>query len=43
MLWVHRFRALYAGLVPKVLRLGPGGGIMIVVFEGVYGWLSSFT
>lgn len=26
------FRALYKGFVPKVLRLGPGGGILLVVF-----------
>lgn len=33
---VHReegFRALYKGLVPKVLRLGPGGAVMLVVYE----------
>lgn len=29
------FGALYKGFVPKVLRLGPGGGILLVVFEGV--------
>ncbi|KAI9006698.1 hypothetical protein CLU79DRAFT_672851, partial [Phycomyces nitens] len=28
-------RALYKGFVPKVLRLGPGGGILLVVFETV--------
>jgi solute carrier family 25 2-oxodicarboxylate transporter 21 len=27
--------ALYKGFVPKVLRLGPGGGVLLVVFEGV--------
>jgi len=27
------FKALYKGYVPKVLRLGPGGGIMLVGFE----------
>jgi len=27
--------ALYKGFVPKVLRLGPGGGILLVVFEFV--------
>ncbi len=31
------FRALYKGFVPKVLRLGPGGGILLVVFEFVSG------
>ncbi|AET41607.1 uncharacterized protein Ecym_8329 [Eremothecium cymbalariae DBVPG len=29
------FKALYKGFVPKVLRLGPGGGILLVVFTGV--------
>ncbi|RFU27108.1 hypothetical protein B7463_g9235, partial [Scytalidium lignicola] len=29
------FKALYKGFVPKVLRLGPGGGILLIVFTGV--------
>lgn len=29
------FSALYKGFLPKVLRLGPGGGILLVVFGGV--------
>jgi solute carrier family 25 2-oxodicarboxylate transporter 21 len=29
------FGALYKGFVPKVLRLGPGGGILLVVFTAV--------
>ncbi|KAI5808848.1 mitochondrial carrier domain-containing protein [Peziza echinospora] len=29
------FGALYKGFVPKVLRLGPGGGILLVVFTTV--------
>jgi solute carrier family 25 2-oxodicarboxylate transporter 21 len=29
------FSALYKGFIPKVLRLGPGGGILLVVFTGV--------
>lgn len=29
------FRALYRGYVPRILRLGPGGGIMLVAFEYV--------
>jgi len=29
------FGALYKGFIPKVLRLGPGGGILLVVFDGV--------
>jgi solute carrier family 25 2-oxodicarboxylate transporter 21 len=31
--------ALYKGFVPKVLRLGPGGGILLVVFDFVSGLL----
>ncbi len=33
------FRALYKGLVPKVMRLGPGGAIMLLVYEYAYGFL----
>ncbi|XP_037935395.1 mitochondrial 2-oxodicarboxylate carrier-like [Teleopsis dalmanni] len=33
------FRALYKGLVPKVMRLGPGGAIMLLVFEYAYEFL----
>lgn len=29
------YAALYKGFVPKVLRLGPGGGILLVVFDTV--------
>lgn len=29
------FRALYRGFTPKVVRLGPGGGILLVVFDYV--------
>uniref|UniRef100_A0A2P2HY07 Mitochondrial 2-oxodicarboxylate carrier n=2 Tax=Hirondellea gigas TaxID=1518452 RepID=A0A2P2HY07_9CRUS len=35
------FRALYKGLVPKVLRLGPGAGIMMIVYDTVYGYLTT--
>jgi len=28
-------RALYKGFTPKVLRLGPGGGVLLVVFDQV--------
>ncbi|CAG8534213.1 14059_t:CDS:1 [Acaulospora colombiana] len=28
-------RALYKGFIPKLLRLGPGGGILLVVFDQV--------
>jgi solute carrier family 25 2-oxodicarboxylate transporter 21 len=33
------FKALYKGFVPKVLRLGPGGGILLVVFDFVSGFI----
>lgn len=33
------FLALYKGLVPKVMRLGPGGAIMLLVYEYVFGIL----
>lgn len=33
------FAALYKGLVPKVMRLGPGGAIMLVVFEYAFNYL----
>ncbi|CAG8572188.1 2183_t:CDS:2 [Paraglomus brasilianum] len=33
------FGALYKGFVPKVLRLGPGGGILLVVFDTVTTWM----
>ncbi|KAI9849491.1 MAG: Mitochondrial 2-oxodicarboxylate carrier 2 [Sclerophora amabilis] len=29
------FASLYKGFLPKVLRLGPGGGILLVVFTGM--------
>ncbi|KAI1297013.1 hypothetical protein EDD11_007268 [Mortierella claussenii] len=29
------FRALYKGLTPKLVRLGPGGGLLLVVFDRV--------
>jgi solute carrier family 25 2-oxodicarboxylate transporter 21 len=34
-LMVCRFAAMYKGFLPKVLRLGPGGGILLVVFDAV--------
>ena len=34
-----RFRALYKGLVPKIMRLGPGGAIMLLVYEYVFNFL----
>ncbi|PWA29575.1 hypothetical protein CCH79_00007988, partial [Gambusia affinis] len=33
------FLALYKGLVPKIMRLGPGGGVMLLVYEYVSIWL----
>ncbi|KAH8369977.1 hypothetical protein KR093_001756 [Drosophila rubida] len=33
------FLALYKGLLPKIMRLGPGGAIMLVTFEFVYEYL----
>lgn len=35
------FRALYKGFLPKVLRLGPGGGILLVVFTGMMDFFRS--
>ena len=35
------FGALYKGFLPKVLRLGPGGGILLVVYTGVMDWFRS--
>ncbi|XP_025946635.1 mitochondrial 2-oxodicarboxylate carrier isoform X2 [Apteryx rowi] len=34
-----KFLALYKGLVPKIMRLGPGGAVMLLVYEYVYAWL----
>uniref|UniRef100_A0A0C9RIV6 Mitochondrial 2-oxodicarboxylate carrier n=1 Tax=Fopius arisanus TaxID=64838 RepID=A0A0C9RIV6_9HYME len=34
------FLALYKGLLPKVLRLGPGGAIMLVVYDYMHAFLS---
>jgi solute carrier family 25 2-oxodicarboxylate transporter 21 len=33
--------ALYKGYLPKLLRLGPGGGVLYVVFEYMSNWLKS--
>ena len=32
-LFLDRVGALYKGFLPKVVRLGPGGGILLVVFD----------
>ncbi|KAJ1364197.1 hypothetical protein KIN20_024229 [Parelaphostrongylus tenuis] len=37
------FGALYKGLLPKVMRLGPGGAVMLIVYEHVYEWLKVNT
>ncbi|XP_043503599.1 mitochondrial 2-oxodicarboxylate carrier isoform X2 [Polistes fuscatus] len=34
------FKALYKGLLPKVLRLGPGGAIMLVVYDYMHVYLT---
>ncbi|XP_060531922.1 mitochondrial 2-oxodicarboxylate carrier [Cylas formicarius] len=43
MLIVYReegYFALYKGLIPKVLRLGPGGAIMLVVYDYAHSFLT---
>ncbi|XP_033637984.1 mitochondrial 2-oxodicarboxylate carrier-like [Asterias rubens] len=37
------FFALYKGLLPKIMRLGPGGAIMLLVYEHAYDWLKHNT
>ncbi|KAL3874916.1 hypothetical protein ACJMK2_037868 [Sinanodonta woodiana] len=42
MMTVYReegFLALYKGLLPKILRLGPGGAIMLLVYEAAFQWM----
>eukprot|EP00095_Tigriopus_kingsejongensis_P003266 maker-scaffold69_size418775-snap-gene-3.29 protein:Tk03266 transcript:maker-scaffold69_size418775-snap-gene-3.29-mRNA-1 annotation:"mitochondrial 2-oxodicarboxylate carrier" len=36
------FKALYKGLLPKILRLGPGGAIMLIVKDYVFDILKAF-
>ncbi|MFT7801684.1 mitochondrial 2-oxodicarboxylate carrier isoform X1, partial [Arapaima gigas] len=36
------YLALYKGLVPKIMRLGPGGAVMLLVYEYVSGWLRKY-
>lgn len=36
------FGALYKGFIPKVLRLGPGGGILLVVFTACMDFFRKF-
>ncbi|XP_076442660.1 mitochondrial 2-oxodicarboxylate carrier-like [Babylonia areolata] len=33
--------ALYKGLLPKILRLGPGGAIMLLVYEVAFDWMKT--
>ncbi|XP_070179782.1 mitochondrial 2-oxodicarboxylate carrier-like [Littorina saxatilis] len=33
--------ALYKGLLPKILRLGPGGAIMLLVYEYSFDWMQN--
>ena len=33
---IFSYLALYRGLLPKMMRLGPGGAIMLIVYEYVY-------
>ena len=35
----YRISAFYKGIVPKILRLGPGGAIMLLAFENIYEYL----
>ncbi|XP_044748290.1 mitochondrial 2-oxodicarboxylate carrier-like [Coccinella septempunctata] len=35
------YAALYKGLLPKILRLGPGGAIMLLVYEYMHDFLSN--
>ena len=36
-------RALYKGFAPKVLRLGPGGGILLVAYDYVSSVLRQYA
>ena len=33
--------ALYRGLVPKIMRLGPGGAIMLLVYDYAFQYLKN--
>ncbi|XP_046874123.1 mitochondrial 2-oxodicarboxylate carrier isoform X3 [Hypomesus transpacificus] len=35
------YLALYKGLVPKIMRLGPGGAVMLLVYEYMSKWLQT--
>lgn len=34
------FAALFKGLTPKIMRLGPGGAIMLVVYDYAHAYLT---
>ncbi|KAI3409820.1 hypothetical protein GPALN_006195 [Globodera pallida] len=36
----HGFRSVYRALLPFAFIFGPGGGMMLVVYEGIYEWLT---
>ena len=38
-IYFGRFLALYKGIVPKIMRLGPGGAIMLLVYEYMHDYL----
>ena len=40
MIYCGRFLALYKGIVPKIMRLGPGGAIMLLVYEYMHDYLT---
>ena len=40
MIYRGRFLALYKGIVPKIMRLGPGGAIMLLVYEYMHEYLT---
>ena len=41
MIYTGRFLALYKGIVPKIMRLGPGGAIMLLVYEYMHEYLTN--
>ena len=38
-IYCARLLALYKGIVPKIMRLGPGGAIMLLVYEYMHDYL----
>lgn len=41
LVFFFRYLALYKGLIPKVMRLGPGGAIMLVVYDYAHSYLTA--